>query len=267
MKFKDIANHGALIEFNQLMWTLKNNLQPNYSFVGLNYKDEEISSIKFYYVFFNHFSEPFVISELKEIYDRHIKDVSENHLTKPLLPGAGITITIKFDSQMNITKGVFFRVNLENQIFKRNVIESFSEYNFTDDDFEDGFGQYLLIKNGKITTNEYVYLKNVQKIEEIGEQVGINFLESNAVEISSAASKDCCDSKFIALGGSNLIQERFRNSIPKKITNVFNSDELQYCCPAIHPCEEMYSVYVFGKNILHQNSTNPIDYFLKKMTL
>jgi hypothetical protein len=267
MKFKDIANHGALIEFNQLMWTLKNNLHPNYSFVGLNYKGEEISSIKFYYVFFNNFSEPFVISELKEIYEQHIKDVSEKHLTKPLLPGAGITITIKFDAQMNITKGVFFRVNLENQIFKNNVIKSFSKYNFTDDDFEDGYGQYLLIKNGKITTNEYVYLKNMQKIEAFGEKTGIHFLEAKAVEISSSASKDCCDSKFIALGGSNLIHKRFRNMIPKKITNVFNSDELQYCCPAIHPCEEMYSVYVFGKNILHQDSTNPIDYFIKKMTL
>jgi hypothetical protein len=267
MKFKDISNHSALIEFNQLMESLKNETRPNYSCVGFNYKGEEISSVKFYYVFFNHLSIPFVIPELKETYVQHIKDVSEKHLSTPLLPGAGLTFTIKFDAQMNITKGVFFRVDRNNQSLKDNFIHIFSEYDFDNSDFCDGYGQYLLFKNGKISTSEYLYLHNFQKIEQLGKEFGIRFSDSDMVEISSSGTSDRKNIKFIAIGGSQLIDDCFYNRIPQKIRNLFNSDNLQYCCPAINSIDQTLSVYVYGKKILERDSINPIEYFFKKQDL
>ena len=166
--FDSLLTNKEFEAFNSKMFELDKINKMNHTMIGFNYNIEQIISTKFYYTFYSdsNIDKSFPIPELNEVYKNvHLK-ISNYHLKEKFVPGGGITFVIKFDNSFNVTRGFFFRVNDDNRKLINNLIRLYPELNFTLDDFENGFGQYVLINKNGIEYNEYLYLKN-NEISEI----------------------------------------------------------------------------------------------------
>lgn len=232
------------IEFDTKMKAILN-LNLSHSMLGFNFKNKKITSTKFYYVFYGDLMNfnKFPIPELEDIYMNVMKNRSDYHLQTKHSLGGGLTFVIKFDEELNITKGFYFRVKSENRLFLENTMDLYSHYAIEFDDFESGYGQYVLFKDSKIEKNEYLYLNNVSKIKDTQ---NIYFSKAKAIEISSAGDRNIKTKKFIALGGNETIGNDFYASLPSELVK-FNKKD--WVCPAINLDSGQQSLYYFNKYV------------------
>lgn len=263
MDIEKLFYNSYFLSFHNLMSELSGIM--NYSYIGFNYSEEKVISVKFYYVFFENidFQGRFPIPELENIYKKMINDSSVYHLTTPFTPGGGCTFTIKFDFDETITKAFFFRVKNNNSEIVHNIQKLYPIFSFNTSDFEDGYGQYVLWKNGDCIKNEYLYLTNSGRIHAIETKYGIHFSKTPCTEISSAGDV-ASSQKFIALGGDNLMSEAFLDKIPCSIRNIVKGLNVELCCPAVNPSKEEFTIYAYSKGVQKNDGYSPIDEMMKK---
>lgn len=257
---QEIVKSPSFVDFNVKMKSLSLDTDLNHTMIGFNYRNNQIISTKFYYVFYEDLALDclFPIMELKEYYKKYIEQRSEFHFKTKLTSGGGLTFTIKYDEQLNVTRGFFFRLTNNNETFVNRLIRLYPEFNFNSADFESGYGQYVLYNQEGVKTSEYLYLKSTEKLVSIEDKYGISLSETNCIEISSARENNTADHKFIAMGGAPVMKENFKKNIPESIKNIITGTELQFCCPAFTN-EEKYSIYIIGKIENSKFSCSPID--------
>lgn len=266
MNIKNLIKEHEFIEFHNLMTNLCNHRSNSYSYIGYNFSSNEITSVKFYYVVFDNLNlnDPFPIPNLENDYKEMVLLKSNYHFSTPFTPGGGCTFTIKVDQERKYTKGFFFRINDNNSALINNIQTQYPEQSFEESDFEDGYGQYVLDKDGISVKNEYLYLKNNIKVANFQEKYGIKFSKTPSIEISSAGVDNHFSQKFIALGGRGLIEESFYNRIPSSVIESLKDLCVEFCCPSINPNKGEYTIYAFSKGLQQNDGYSPIKEIIKK---
>jgi hypothetical protein len=239
---EDIVKSSIFIDFQKSMVQFSDKIKINHTMLGFNFMKNEISSIKFYYVFFGKLpaAEFFPIPELQNEYDQLISISSEKHLINKYLAGGGLTLTIKFDDKNNASKGFFLRLESDNSRLKANAKKIYGQFHLEDEDFEDGFGQYIMLKGNQIEKSRYMYLKNTGKIQRLYD---IPFDISTAIELSAIETNGTKESKLIAIGTSEMITDEFYRSMPKTIQKLNRSNLV---CPSINLHTKEHSIYYFS---------------------
>lgn len=238
--FDSFLEHPEFIEFNKRMSEMV--LSMSHTMVGFNYTKDEILSTKFYFVFYGTLPKPssFPIDELREDYDCLFPYYSKKHLLTKYLPGGGLTFAIKFDKKNRVSKGFYIRLDRENCELREQAKKIYSQFYFEDDDFEDGYGQYVMLHQDNKEYSQYVYLKDGKKLSNL---CGIPFDRANSVELSAIKTDGSHSSKLIAIGVSDLISTDFYNNMPDALSNL-NCKNL--VCPAVNIHSKQYSIYNFS---------------------
>lgn len=250
---------NKLIKFNSTLSPFYSDTELFYSYFGINFNNNEVTSIKFYYVFFDPliFKLQFPILELKENFEKSISHSSE-HVLQYLVSGGGITLTIKFDRHGEASMGYYFRKNGNNEMFISNILDCYPNYKLEREDFESGFGEYVMLSKGRTARSEYIYLENKIKFSKFHEETGINYKLANCIEISSANIKIPNSHKFIAIGGTELFGDSFKKNIPTEFTQLTNKIGAQLICPATFLNREKYSCYAW------KNKFNLVNSFIRE---
>ena len=250
---------NELIKFDSTLRPFYSNSESFYSFFGINFNDKEVTSVKFYYVFFDPliFKSGFPLIELQENYEKSILH-SSKHVGQYLSNGGGTTLTIKFDCLGEASIGYYFRKLGNNCMFISNILDCYPSYKLKREDFESGYGEYLMLRKGKTERSEYIYLKNRVKFSKFHEETGINFKLANCIEISSANIKNTNSHKFIAIGGTELFGDSFKNNIPNEFTQLANKLGAKLICPATYLNQKKYSCYAY------KNNSNLVNSFIKE---
>jgi hypothetical protein len=245
-KFKIL---NELVKFNNNLRPFYSNTDLFYSYFGINYNDKGVTSIKFYYVFFDilNFNRDFPIPELKVLFQESIQTCS-NHINQYLADGGGITLAIKFDSLGNRSVGYYLRKSGDNESLASNIINTYSSFNLKQEDFDSGYGEYVMLIKNKLEKNEYIYLKNVEKLMGFFQPIGIDLNFANCIEIGSANLKDINAHKFIAIGGPELIGDSFKKNLPKDFIELLDILQAKLICPAVYNKQNKYTCYAYKKN-------------------
>lgn len=240
--FDIILANPEFIDFNKKMLELGKVMEMNHTMVGFNFKNKQIISTKFYYVFFGKgdIQGMFPILELEKDYKNLLNKKSNYHLTTQYTPGGGITFVVKFDKLLNSTKGFYFRLDVDNRDLINNVVNLYPELNFNINDFENGYGQYVLYDNKSVKFNEYLYLRNTNKIKDTNE---IPFSLAKTIELSSSKSINRKENKFIAIGGHEIVNDNFFDQMPNELKK---ADKSNWVCPAINFETGVRSIYYFN---------------------
>lgn len=238
--FNRILNDSEFIDFNKKMDVFRDILYLNHTMVGFNYTKDKILSTKFYYVFYGELpsSDYFPIKELKDDYKSILPYYSKRHLLTKYLPGGGLTFTIKFDVLNRVSQGFFMRVDRDNSKLISRAKELYSQFHLDDNDFENGYGQYVMLHQDFKEYNQYVYLKSGDKLANLYD---IPFEKADAVEMSSImTNNDSKPSKIIAIGNSHLVTDSFYHNMPDDLLNLGCKNLV---CPAIDTYSNQYSIY------------------------
>lgn len=248
-------------DFHAAMMRLSERVELGHTMIGFNYLDGSIVSTKFYYVFRDDVGlrGGFPVPGLEAEYRRAMAHASAFHLGARLVPGAGLTLTIKFDPLRRVSSGFFFRVVAANDHLVDNIIAMYPELDLGRPDFDAGYGQYVLIQDGTTRTSKYVYLKAVGKLEAWGRRYGIDFSGADCVEIAAADSADKSAQKFITIGLDDRMGSDFLRRVPPAIADCFSGLDYQLCCPAIAPASGQASVYVIGRLNGGKFSCSPVE--------
>lgn len=253
------------IKFHKQQIDLMKNSNQSGTCIGINFKDGNILSIKFYYVFLEKFSfkKPFPIPELQDGYKKLIDKAAKN-ISDISLPGCGLTFAIKFDFNLNSTKGLFFRINQDNTALIDNVISNYPEINFNKNEFENGYGVFLTTKGNVISESNYIYLSNTDRLKCWEEKFDISFSGAGTVEINNANSKKR-NQKFLLIHEKNKISDQFYSKIPKIVREVINNWDINLWSPAVNPTTEIYSIYIFSKPLTYSPENDLIEVFFNRV--
>lgn len=267
ISIEDILNSADFLAFHHSMLNYAKVMDASHTMIGFNYKHNEISSVKFYYVFnaVKGGSDSCPIPSLAAEYSAFMRHAAWDRVMARLSAGAGITFAIKFDRYFSNTKGFFFRLDKSNKELVRNVSDIHKSLQLNDDDFYNGYGQYVLENSSIISTSEYLYLRNTHKLSVLESEAGIAFSQAGCVEISASGSCDRSDQKFIGIGTGSLIRKEFLQRIPSSIPNYFKGMEWQFCCPAYAPDKEQSTIYIIGKLKSDVFQCSPIDALVAKV--
>lgn len=254
----------VFVHFHKRMSELADISRPGYTYVGFNYGESGIVSVKLYYVFFGNpeIPRPFSVPELEAVYRNLLPERDEPYLAEPFKPGAGLTFAIKFDTRGGVTRGFFFRVRSNNTALKKNLLNVRPELGLDEHGFENGYGQYVQWKDGQMASSEYLYSTELNKFDFL-EEHGILSSRAGCIEIGSAGSVPS-EQKFIALGGNELLGDTFRERIPVPVTDLFADMETSFYCPGIYPDQNRYSVYAFGNRLLEDFTYSPVAELVRK---
>lgn len=265
MDLEQLNINPEFLEFHQKLTALMDASNHSGACIGFNFKGETITSIKLYYVFFEKFDlkKPFPIPELKEKYMRLISKASKN-INDISSPGCGLTFAIKFDSNLNSTKGLFFRIDDDNSRLTDNIVLNYPEINFKKDDFENGYGVFLTTKENTVSENNYIYLKNTQLLKSWETKYDIDFSNAGTIEINNANSPKR-DQKFLLIHEKTKISNQFYSKIPKVIRKSIENWDVNVWCPAINPSTDSYSIYLFSEPVVHSTENNFISTFFKRV--
>ena len=266
MNFKELAIHPEFVDFHLRMLIKMKQSKFSGSIIGLDFKDNKLLSIKFYYVFFEKtdINEDFPIPELKDQYNKYIHYASSN-LNSIFSPGCGLTFALKFDFNLEVSKGIFFRIDADNKDLINNVSTLYSEFNFLPEDFEKGLGIFLYARKGKLSENKYIYLKNTKKMEIWDDQYDIPFSKAETIEINNANSSEK-KQKFLTIKTGKETTEPFLNKMPEIILKTIKDWDVNLWSKAINPNSEVYSVYLFNKPLFYDPENDLIQIFLNKIT-
>ncbi len=234
------------------------NSKNSYSYIGINYHDQSVLSLKFYYVFFDiiQFKNHFPIENLKIDFDEYINDASDM-VYEPRSNGGGLTIVIKFNQNADKAVGFYLRCNGDNSQYVSNIINCYPELNLNKNDFESGFGRYVMFQNELKENNIYLYLKPNLKLATLENQYGIAYSKSRGIEISCANSMNINKHKFIALGGAELMSNDFIAKIPDTFKQLAKSLNSVLICPAMNKNGSIFTSYIYN------NSINLVREFVK----
>ncbi len=238
--YNSFLKKDEFIEFYNKMIEFEKVMLLNHTMVGFNYTKNEILSTKFYFVFYGDLplSNYFPIKELKEDYKSILPYYSKKHLSTKYLPGGGLTLTIKFDAMNKVSKGFYVRVERDNSDLLNRAKKIYSQYHIEDNDFENGYGQYVMLHQDFKEYNQYVYLKSGDKLANLYD---IPFEKADAVEMSSImTNNDSKPSKIIAIGNSHLVTDSFYHNMPDDLLNLGCKNLV---CPAIDTYSNQYSIY------------------------
>lgn len=201
---KEIINSDTFKEFHIKMTSNIEVEKLSFSYLGINYKGNRIISYKFYYVFFGLESIVyFPIPELEDYFFQYRSAFSSVHINTQVGVGNGITFTIKFDVNLNVSKGVYFRVVESSD----NYIKLFlSKINLSIDDYIDFFDRnshlkYLAIGQNGINTRNYIYCHTPSHFNQFDNISDIPFSNSDYIEISTdwEDSEQFDNMRFISL--------------------------------------------------------------------
>lgn len=257
-KWKNVITEAEL--FDDRLSLFYKTSELFYSYVGVNYNKNEITSLKFYYVFFDPsiFEFNFPLIALKHDYEKSIER-SSSSVFNYLSNGGGITLTIKFNKYGNSSIGYYLRQQANDHTYTRNIINNYPELNLTPNDFEQDYGEYCMLIGGRKEKTYYVYLRPSTHLSLIEKACGIKFSSAKGIEISSANINDRSAHKFIAMGGPELIGEDFLKKIPADFLNLTTSTGAKLICPATSINFLNNSCYAY------KNKSNLVSEFLNKI--
>jgi hypothetical protein len=235
--------------FNQILLPYIQKSTTFYSYIGINYNKESVLSFKCYYVFFDQslFNHGFPIGNLEQLYYSNIKYASP-HVSNFRSSGGGITLTIKFDEEINTSIGFYLRQNKNNTPFVSNIISQYPDLFLEKTDFEPGYGNYVMFKNDIIEESQYVYLNNVNKLHSLANLSGIDYSNARSIEISSSNKSNFFNHKFIALGGPELIENSFDKNIPLDFPKIIRELGAKLICPSTNWHNDTFSCYAYLGN-------------------
>lgn len=261
-----ILETADFTRFHRDIMALSRRVGMSHTMVGFNYAGDHILSTKFYYVFQGDVAAAgeFPIPGLREAYAAQWRDASSYHLGARLVAGAGLTLAIKFDPALNVTRAFFFRVRRPNDALVGRVVEQYPELCLAPGDFDDGHGQYVVEEGGRIRTSEYLYLNRVDRLRPWEDTFDVRFSRADCVEIAAAASADRAARKFIAIGLDDRMGPRFREAIPAPVRQVLAGLDGQLCCPAVAPDGDLRSVYVIGRLRERRFACSPVEALLAR---
>lgn len=248
-----ISNSNAIINF----W---NNFKgEKISYIGFNFNQNQLLSVKLYYVVF---TIDFLISDfpLKELIDHFSKHWirRSTFVHQQYSNGGGLTFSIKIDLDSQVEYGYYLRCvdfdNCENKLIpKKNNSLGVSLEQSTD------FGVYQTIKNNQISAKLYGYVTAGNHFPSAISSL-VNFDNIRGVEIARINNE--YDQKYIYLGGEDVFTSKLISKIPSEVEMFRNRNELNYVCPAFSNKNELFSVYLtnFKSNSIlpeiHQLITN-----------
>ena len=214
----DLANNLLLQDLLRRLPSVIPEGSHHYSYLGLNFHDDGVSSCKLYYTLLD---EPicngrFPVPELENIFASYAKLRSAFHVKTPFVPGCGITFTIKFDAVSGVSRGIYFRVRedarqyVEKFLLRIGVpIEEHSEK------FDmSGVLKYLSIDEaGCIRERNYIYCQDCRFLDAFDVASGISFSRAECLEISTDWNDPTAteNMKFIGISKVPLAGERVSN--------------------------------------------------------
>lgn len=261
---EQIFTNREYIRFLEKIKKFDAKFEFSHSMIGFNFTNDSIVSIKLYFVFYGSGTDVdnFSIVELQSLFRHFYQQRDEYYLTTKMTPGGGITLTLKFDSNLQTTEGFYFRLKQSNQHLIDNIQHIYPKYNFQKSDFESGYGQYVLLKGKEIETKEYLYLKDGTKLIDLENKYGILFSQTKHIELSSANSTDLSSHKFIAIELEKMFTSSFKSKIPAEIVHYATMNKLNFICPAVSISEKIQTIYLIGNFDLRSCSfTNQAIYF------
>lgn len=175
-------NQPELIDFwhNCENFAEKNN-SPTFNYLGLNFDNHDLISIKFYVHFFRDLSENEIVSFLPRSTEFlkfiHLKTETDASFFHPT--NSGIALELKYIvGQRNPRKGFFYHL--------RNGIESYDAIGISRDEFmPNALGINYEYEDEKIYFKTYFYFSDKEKFSQLSNRLGISFFEDiHMIEIA-----------------------------------------------------------------------------------
>lgn len=229
------SNSNAIINF----WNAFKGAKISY--IGFNFKQYQILSIKLYYVVFtdDFLIADFPLIDLKDHFCKHWLKRSE-YINQQFSNGGGLTFSIKLDVENQIEYGYYLRCtdfdDCENKLIpqKNNSLGVSLEESTN-------FGVYQTLKNNQISAKLYGYVSSEKYFPSDISSL-VNFENIRGVEIARIDNQ--FDQKYIYLGGEDVFTSKLISQIPHEIQLFRKRNELNYVCPAFSNKNELFSVYL-----------------------
>ncbi|MBP9688995.1 MAG: hypothetical protein KBE91_05235 [Bacteroidia bacterium] len=211
------------------------------SYIGFNFKEESISSVKLYYTVFTRFIPEinFPIKPLYQTFKNHQFNVSDYAVEK-YSNGGGITFSIKINNNNVIEHGYYLRCkNLS--ISETALINSNNlPFNISLKSLNN-LGVYQTLINDEVGAKIYAYVEP-SSLYPKNMDLLINFNNIRGVEISRI--NDPNNSKYIYLGGEDVYTKLLTDLIPMDINIFKNKYNLNFVCPAFESSNKLCSIYL-----------------------
>lgn len=243
------------------------------SWVGFNYNENKLESIKLYFAFYDELSVEFISSLFNEdqtnLYFRDYHKKNIEAITSTYEFGSGFAIGLKIDTDLNVTKAFGYNLIVEDE-----DLHFLSQQGIQIDDVMPHKGVYHHFMNELVYEKKYYYIKNEKIISDklnvinIPKNIHVPVLE---VGFGKGFYKNSTinDEKYILLGNyksvfDNFIQsevafEKLKNDF-LQLSNFFN---IEGFCPGIYQNNKVQSFY-FGCKEGDELIYSTIEYLVVK---
>lgn len=211
------------------------------SYIGFNFENNEITSVKIYFVVFSNNISPEDFP-IKELYSEFIENlINQSPLVKEKFAnGGGITFSIKaIKGQDHIEYGYYLRCKRLTRQEEPLIDRSFKP--FDAQVLSDSIGVYHTIFDGLTQIHLYGYTNPSELFPSI-QQDKINFEKIRGVELAKINQPEKL--KYIYLGGEDVFKRELLNQIPEEIISFRNKFSLNFVCPAFNLTHKLCSVYL-----------------------
>lgn len=235
----------------------------SHTMVGFNLDGDAVTSTKFYYVFSLAPADVSGLlgSDLNDEYALLIDRATHIGDRHRLKPGAGLTLTLKFDRVGRSSKGFFLRVNNEISDIAP-VLPRSPNLTLASSDFEAGAGEYRMSVQGKLTASRYGYVSDTKTLARIRDALRPGLGPVSCVEVSNVTGSNESESKIIFIAAGEEIAAAV-DRVPSWLTGLFDGIDIQYCCPAYSFDGELRSIYVIGRLERRQFSCSPVHELMR----
>jgi hypothetical protein len=235
----------------------------SHTMVGFNLDGDAVTSTKFYYVF------SLAPADVSGLLGRDLNDEYASLIDRAthigdcyrLQPGAGLTLTLKFDRFGRSSKGFFLRV--KNEISDVSpVLPRFPYLTLSPSDFESGAGEYRMSAQGRLTASRYGYVSDTKSLARIRDVLQPGLGPVSCAEVSNVVGSNESESKVIFIAAGEAITAAV-DCVPSWLRGLFGGIDIQYCCPAYSFDGELRSIYVIGRLDRRQFSCSPIHELMR----
>jgi hypothetical protein len=187
--------------------------EPSYRYIGLNYIEAEVLSYKFYFTYIGMDLLSLENGVPRRIFERVLEykeSFSHYHFSNYLVPGCGVTVSIKFSRESRVSYGVYFRINCNPEPYIHKFLSSVGlpcsrEYVGKFDD--SGVMKYVsLNEGGNVVERSYVYCKEPRFFDMSDADSGMEFSSSDCIEISTDWDhlSSCDNIRMIGISNKNI---------------------------------------------------------------
>ena len=187
--------------------------KPSYRYIGLNYIADEITSYKFYLTYIGLSLSALSEGVPRRIFERVLEyrdSLSHYHLNNYLIPGCGLTVSMKLSRDLKVSYGVYFRISCNPEPYIHKFLSSVGlpcSEEYTSKFDRSGVMKYVSLDDGgHVVERSYIYCNVPRYFDMSDVDSGMAFSSSDCIEISTDWDhlSSCDNVRMIGISNKNI---------------------------------------------------------------